>query len=100
MLEHLASEITIGYEMLAALLVGLAQRACWIVLHSSCGQVVRRENYFSAELSSRRKQILAQLWPSTVCELERSIYALELDLVYVVVYSPQWRIYRVGHGPP
>jgi hypothetical protein len=32
--------------MLGALLVGLAQRACWIVLHSSGGQVARRENFF------------------------------------------------------
>jgi hypothetical protein len=65
--------------MSGSLLIGLAQRASWIVLHSSGTQVARREFFFRAELSTRRKQLLAHL--PQFAELERSICALELDLL-------------------
>jgi hypothetical protein len=40
--------------MFEALFVGLAQRACWIVMHSSCGQVIHREFFLCRAVQSKK----------------------------------------------
>jgi hypothetical protein len=53
--------------MSGSLLIGLAQRASWIVLHSSGSQVARREFFFSCRAVHSKKTTFGS--PSTVCRV-------------------------------